>query len=954
MTTVPTSAKPNDNLLSRIALITSPDARDRFLDKHPELLNETVVLRLGDLVREQARADPRQVIPLAEAAIAIARRSGDRSAMAHSLRIKAHALYLRGQNRLAALCHQKASVIFTKLGKTTELARTLSASIQPLILMGQYGRAFSAAERARGILEEEGNEWRLARLELNVGNIFHRQDRFAEALEHYKHAYHFFASHPQKDPEGLAAALHNVAMCLVGLNDFPRAIATHEEARRFALEHGMPTLAAQADYNIASLHYLRGQHSRAIEMLRSTQEISRRASDHYHVALCHLDLSEIYLELNQSKEAAQMAQQAVDDFRRLEMRYETGKAVANLALATWQQSQDKAALELFAKARKIFVREKNLVWPSRIDLYRTTILLKQERYSKALRLCLTALKTFQASGIPHTVIACRLLLSYLYLRMGKTSLALRHANTASQLVASLQIPALRAQTRLLMGRVHAKLGRQAQAYDCYNQAREILEALRTGLSREELRTSFMKDRLEVYEELVELCLGWKPNKRLEEGFEHIEQAKSRSLRDLILNYGSEFQLTSGIDSSLTARIRELRAEIHWYSRKYEAEQGEAKHSRERLDSLQTEIRKREDELLRAVRQMPLSAAESAGLVSPQAATVDEVRALLSSDSTLLEYFQFRDQFAAVVLTRDSLEIVPLAPVDRVSDSVRRLHFQLSKFRLGPEYVQKFERPLMESTLHHLKELNDALLFPLRAQLKGNRLVIVPHGSLHSLPFQALFDGQQYLINSFSISYAPSATIFRLCRTRTANLSPTALVLGIPDAMAPFVFEEVESVAAALRSSDLFLGERATSRVLQDKGEHSRLIHIATHGYFREDNPMFSGIRLGDGVLSLYDLYQMKLPAELITLSGCATGLSVVSDGDELLGLLRGLIYAGATSAMLSLWDVHDRSTADFMARFYTYLSRGEPRDSASRKAALELQTDHPHPYYWAPFVLVGG
>lgn len=117
--------------------------------------------------------------------------------------------------------------------------------------------------------------------------------------------------------------------------------------------------------------------------------------------------------------------------------------------------------------------------------------------------------------------------------------------------------------------------------------------------------------------------------------------------------------------------------------------------------------------------------------------------------------------------------------------------------------------------------------------------------------------------------------------------------------------------------------------------------------------MFSGIRLGDGVLSVYDLYQMKLPAELITLSGCATGLSVVADGDEQLGLLRGLIYAGAKSAMLTLWDVQDRSTADFMASFYSLLSRGEEKTAALRLAALKLRQTHPHPYYWAPFALFG-
>ena len=90
------------------------------------------------------------------------------------------------------------------------------------------------------------------------------------------------------------------------------------------------------------------------------------------------------------------------------------------------------------------------------------------------------------------------------------------------------------------------------------------------------------------------------------------------------------------------------------------------------------------------------------------------------------------------------------------------------------------------------------------------------------------------------------------------------------------------------------------------------MHIATHGMFRRDNPMFSSIRLGDGPLSVYDLYELRLSAELVTLSGCGTGLSVVVGGDEQLGLVRGLLYAGARAVLLTLWDAYDSSTADFM------------------------------------------
>jgi CHAT domain-containing protein len=131
------------------------------------------------------------------------------------------------------------------------------------------------------------------------------------------------------------------------------------------------------------------------------------------------------------------------------------------------------------------------------------------------------------------------------------------------------------------------------------------------------------------------------------------------------------------------------------------------------------------------------------------------------------------------------------------------------------------------------------------------------------------------------------------------------------------------------------------------------VHIATHGYFRQDNPMFSAIGLGDSQLNLFDLYQLNLPAELVTLSGCGTGLNVVVGGDELLGLKRGLLYAGAEGVLLTLWDVNDQSTAEFMKLFYTRMKTSRNKAEALQSAMREIREAYPHPFYWAPFVLVG-
>jgi CHAT domain-containing protein len=273
--------------------------------------------------------------------------------------------------------------------------------------------------------------------------------------------------------------------------------------------------------------------------------------------------------------------------------------------------------------------------------------------------------------------------------------------------------------------------------------------------------------------------------------------------------------------------------------------------------------------------------------------------------------------------------------------------------MGATYTQRFEQPLFQATQSHLESLYAELIAPLRRHLQVKHLIFVPHGPLHFLPFHALKNGDSYLCDTHTISYAPSATVFTLCQEKSSSDMSASLVMGIPDDRAPQILDEVQSVAAILPKADLFLGTQATTEILRTKGGQSALLHIATHGTYRQDNPMFSGIRLGDGYLNLYDLYQMRLSTRHVTLSGCATGMNFVAAGDELLGLQRGLFCAGAASLLLSLWDVHDLSTSQLMQSFYKGYKETGNMAVALQSAMKQLRQQYPQPYFWAPFVLVG-
>ena len=178
-------ASSQAQLLKQLPTLRNKAAQKQFLAKHQNLLRPDVVYWLTRLVPEQAKVDTRNAATVAEMAVTVARKLKDKTAIAHSLRGRANAFHVSGKNQSALENHERARKMFVALGNQAEVARTLSASIQPLILLGEYRRAFDAADGARRIFAADGNEWRLARLELNLGNIFDRQDRFSEALACY-------------------------------------------------------------------------------------------------------------------------------------------------------------------------------------------------------------------------------------------------------------------------------------------------------------------------------------------------------------------------------------------------------------------------------------------------------------------------------------------------------------------------------------------------------------------------------------------------------------------------------------------------------------------------------------------------------------------------------------------------------------------------------------------------
>ena len=235
-------------------------------------------------------------------------------------------------------------------------------------------------------------------------------------------------------------------------------------------------------------------------------------------------------------------------------------------------------------------------------------------------------------------------------------------------------------------------------------------------------------------------------------------------------------------------------------------------------------------MIRLLRDTPGSSSDRRGHEHALPLRVEAIRAALGPDTVLVEYFHARDQLiAAVVSEAESLEVVPLCSRSRVDPLVRLLEFQFSKFRLGADYAGVFASAMLRATRTHLRELYGSLIEPIRRHLQGRHLVFVPHESLHQLPLHALFDGSQYLIDAYTVSYAPSASVYALCRQQRVNTEGASLILGVPDALAPLIRRGGCGGCRNASRARTVPGRERQPTCLRDRGAASRVIHIATHG-----------------------------------------------------------------------------------------------------------------------------
>jgi hypothetical protein len=497
-------------------------------------------------------------------------------------------------------------------------------------------------------------------------------------------------------------------------------------------------------------------------------------------------------------------------------------------------------------------------------------------------------------------------------------------------------------------------GDAAAAETAFKQAIASIEDSRMPLPAEEFRVAYLADKLTPYTELVRLCLADGSPSRVAEALGYVERARSRALVEMqggVLP--ATFRPNDAFEAGLFEQREKLREELNWfYSQINRPDSAAVSRGADVMAMYYDAVREREARISEITLQ--LRGRNASVPIQADPFDLAQLQTDLGSHTALIEYFSLDGALLAFLVTDEGIEVIHLPYTEEEAEAGLRLfHFQIGALRHGAKHLRGHLPALVDRTRYHLSNLYDGLIRPFAGRLDGRRMLVAPYRALHYVPFHALFDGSSYLIEHREVSYTPSASVIRHSLAAPRRQIERAALFGISDERNPLVREEVLALAPLFPEAVTLLDEQATRASLFEQSAKANLLHLACHGRFRPDNPLFSSLQLGDGWLTVRDAYRLDLASELVTLSACETGVSALAPGDELIGLARGFFSAGAPTLLVSLWTVDDEATARLMTGFYSRLQANAGPAAALRHAQCQLLVENPHPYFWAPFILLG-
>lgn len=857
-----------------------------------------------------------------------------------------------------------ARAAFIACGQPLHAAQTCVPKVIGLSLSGRHEEALDCAQGARAAFIAAGDERAAGRIEINLAGMLSRQDRHAEAAALYRQAAVRFAR--LGDREHSVMADIGLANALTWLFDFDEALRINERARMRAHQHGLHVLHAHAWGAIGRIELLRGRHHRALPALaEALRRLEQAGAAPQRRIEAEAALADAYLAANLLPEALALHDRVIASATALGAPTELAWATLHRARGLARSGCGDDALGALQQARALFVQADKSPCVAYTDLCLGALHAAAGDGAAALAEAEAAQQALAGSGVVGWQVEAQVL------RAEALALLGRHAEARTGFDAAL---ARGADIAPLQRRCHTGIaglllaaGQPAEALVLLQGVLDTLDIERAVLPGDDFRSALGTEGEAPHTLLVQAALTLAqaeavaaprgaPGGGREAGalLLAIERGRNRAWA-LGLQAGAPDGTETGDASPMTPGLQLARE--RWRAA---VREGGAAH----LSAQDAHVRQAEADLLEAHRRARLQpAAAGAAVPAPTGAEAGldlaALQAALGPQTALVHYHRQGLRLLAIVVRHDRLHHHVLDATGLDSRLIG-LRFQLDSFVQADAALRGHAEQRQQRAQRHLQALHAQLWAPLAAALAGcERVVVVPHEQLHYLPFAALHDGRHWLLEQHELHLAPSAAVWLQQQARPLAPLQAVLALGTtpPGAPAlPHLAAELDALAQAFgppRLTHTLQGPAATLAALRERVGQADVLHLACHGQFRADNPAFSALLLADGPLTLHDTAALRLRASLVVLSACDTGMSRVAPGDELLGLVRAFMLAGAAAVLATLWAVDDAASARLVGRFYVHLAAGRAPAAALRAAQLEQVRTGAHPFLWAAYGLHG-
>lgn len=830
----------------------------------------------------------------------------------------------------------------------------------------------------------------IGRLNNNISHTYLETGDYEKAYSHQQKAKEIYEN--IGDEYRVSLILNSLFLTMMDLGLHEQAELYIRQSLAIREEIGNPDLLDVGYHNLAWNFERQGKRDSAIIYYQKSLELSRMLGNPYDITQTLDNIGGLYERSGDFENALAYYNEALGINREINRPVSTAEGLLRIARIAVQENDSENASAFYHEALDLLedTNAPRLLASVYIDL--ANLETDEKNYQASKDYIAKARHLAEEKGFKIRQVRAYNSLAKLHKLEGDSKASLRAYRKAYDLSADNTVTS-KISPAILLAKAYNEVGSDS-AFILAEEAFSLIDSVRTNVAGLAFRSGFFSQHAGFYNEVASWYITQKDDS--EKAFELIEAAKARVLMDELAE-ARENKIGSLDESTLIKKQQKAKQIDRLYN------QINATESLTEKNAIRNELKDLEFEYESFLNQLQVSNLSLKDFKYPQPVTLQEAQKILDSESAILEYAFTEEHLVRLFITEDNIT----GNILKSEDAPKAKQYFTEQIRTYREAITK------KAPVDEIQELGISLYDELipsevsEGRSEISNLLIIPGGALTFLPFETLSNNGRYLIEDFHIKYLPSASIYSFINNphRTTNFDLLALAgsgfeggNGLTNqsssqasfASLPSTLLEVDSISVNFANSRILKNDDVTEANLKSHDlSNFRFIHFATHAEVNEINTSQSGLLLSkktdveslfgeDGYLNSREISSLKLNADLVTLSACNTGMGKVVTGEGLLGLQRSFLSAGASSVMVSLWSIFDKSTSVFMSNFYKQMLNHEQEDygvwdqamdwfgmyehplfdykaKALRDAKLSM-INHPyydHPIYWAPFILIG-